>query len=302
MGGVLLAACSSDEIATAPLSEITSFPTSTAVSQPSVPVVSPSPTHTAVPTATVIQTVARLVPTASPTVKSETPTASPTAVPTETPSPTRTSAPIATATVQPSPTDTPAPTSTATITVSVTATSTSTSTPTATNTPSPTPNPLDSIVFVENEDCVDGIGRQLLPTSPMVLLIGARSISFVIEVADEAHERRQGLMCREAVPYGSGMLFVFEESRALNFWMFNTYAPLDIVYLDSSRGVVKALSMEPCPRPDQYDDGRWRSHCSSASTGYGSGEAARYALELPAGWLASLGLDLDNLEGVEFSW
>ena len=136
----------------------------------------------------------------------------------------------------------------------------------------------------------------------MELQIGTRSIPLVIEVADESHERRQGLMCRETLLYGTGMLFVFEESRALNFWMFNTYAQLDIVYLDDSRGVVKALSMEPCPRPDQYDDGRWRSHCSSAASGYGSGEAARYALELPAGWLASLGLDLDNLEGVEFSW
>lgn len=300
MGGVLLAACSDDEIATTPLPEITSVPTSTPASQSSSPAVSPSPTHTAVPTATAIQTVARLVPTATPTVRSETPTASPTMVPTETPSPTVISTPTATATVQPSPTDTPAPTSTATATASATATSTST--PTATNTPSPTPAPLDSIVFVENEDCVDGIRRELLSTSAMELRIGTRSIPLVIEVADEVHERRQGLMCRETVPYGTGMLFVFEESRALNFWMFNTYAQLDIVYLDDSRGVVKALTMEPCPRPDQYDDGRWRSHCSSAASGYGSGEAARYALELPAGWLASLGLDLDNLEGVEFSW
>ncbi len=276
MGGVLLAACSDDEIATTPLPEITSVPTSTPASQSSSPAVSPSPTHTAVPTATAIQTVARLVPTATPTVRSETPTASPTMVPTETPSPTVISTPTATAT--------------------------SISTPTATNTPSPTPAPLDSIVFVENEDCVDGIRRELLSTSAMELRIGTRSIPLVIEVADEVHERRQGLMCRETVPYGTGMLFVFEESRALNFWMFNTYAQLDIVYLDDSRGVVKALSMEPCPRPDQYDDGKWRSHCSSAASGYGSGEAARYALELPAGWLASLGLDLDNLEGVEFSW
>ncbi len=302
MGGVLLAACSSGEIATVALPEITPAPTSTPASLPSMPVVSPSPTHTAVPTATAIQTVARLMTTASPTVKSETPTASPTAAPTETPSPTTTSAPAATATVQPAPTDTPAPMSTATATASATATSTSTSTPTATNTPSPTPNPLDSIIFVDNEDCVDGINRELLPTSAMDLRIGAGSVPLVIEVADESHERRQGLMCRETLPYGTGMLFVFEESRALNFWMFNTYAPLDIVYLDDSRGVVKALSMEPCPRPYQYDDGRWRNHCSSAASGYGSGEAARYALELPAGWLASLGLDLDNLEGVEFSW
>ena len=128
------------------------------------------------------------------------------------------------------------------------------------------------------------------------------SIPLIVEFADDSRERQQGLMCRETVPHGTGMLFVFEAPRVLSFWMFNTYAPLDIVYLDDSRGVVKALRMEPCPRPNGYERGEWRSHCLSAGSGYGSGDAARYALELPAGWLASLGLDLDNLEGVEFSW
>ena len=61
---------------------------------------------------------------------------------------------------------------------------------------------------------------------------GDSSHVVVVEVADDGRERQQGLMCRETVPYGSGMLFVFESAYSLNFWMFNTYEPLDIVYLD----------------------------------------------------------------------
>ena len=98
------------------------------------------------------------------------------------------------------------------------------------------------------------------------------------------------------------MLFIFEQPRNLNFWMFNTYRPLDILYLDVEREVVNALRMEPCPRPDGFEDGAWRSACSSASSGYGSTTDARYALELPAGWIESIGWNVDELEGLEVSW
>lgn len=149
---------------------------------------------------------------------------------------------------------------------------------------------------------MEGISRELLPTTELVIEHGDVSHLVVVEVADEGHERRQGLMCRETVPDGRGMLFVFESARTLNFWMFNTYAPLDIVYLDESRSVVRAVRMEPCPRPEAADDSSWRSACSTASIPYGSGGEALYALELPAGWLASVGLELENLEGVLVSW
>ena len=164
------------------------------------------------------------------------------------------------------------------------------------------PNPLDQIRFVDNEDCMEGISRDLLPTMELVIEYGDALHLLVVEVADEAGERQQGLMCRETVPYGSGMLFVFESVSSLNFWMFNTYEPLDIVYLDDDKRVVHALRMEPCPRPEGADSDAWRSACSVAASGYGSGDAARYALELPAGWLANIGLEIENLEGAVFSW
>lgn len=224
--------------------------------------------------------------------------------------------------VLPSPTRVPMPTDTAVGTAMSTATPTvrvlrtSTSTPSATPTlvptetpaptetlmPSSTPNPLSGIRFVDNEDCVDGISRELLPTMELVIEHGDASHLLVVEVADEWHERQQGLMCRDTVPTGSGMLFVFESASDLNFWMFNTYVPLDIVYLGDDKRVVSALRMEPCPRPEGVDSDAWRNLCSAASVGYGSGGLALYALELPAGWLASVGLELGNLEGVSVSW
>ncbi len=131
---------------------------------------------------------------------------------------------------------------------------------------------------------------------------GYTSYALVVEVADEAHERQQGLMCRDTVPFGTGMLFVFDSAFSLNFWMFNTYEPLDIVYLDELRNVVRGLRMEPCPRPAGATNEVWSGQCSAAASAYGSVDVAKYALELPAGWLANIGLKLENLEGVVVSW
>ena len=109
-------------------------------------------------------------------------------------------------------------------------------------------------------------------------------------------------MCRAIVPHGTGMLFIFEQPRTLSFWMFNTYAPLDILYLNNEREVGNALRMEPCPRPSGYEHDAWRSTCSAAASGYGSNVAAKFALELPAGWLKSNDWNLDELDGLEVSW
>lgn len=324
IAGMIFAGCSGEE----DLKVTEVEPTPSVVPATVAREVSPTPSFTATPTATEVPMLRELVPTVTPTAEPATATASPTVPPSHTPSATVAPEPKSTitpevevapaasptatqtATLTPSPTHTPRPTFTPTVTPSATATATATATqtstpsPPATVTPMPTatPNPLDAIVFVENEDCQEGISRELLPVIDMVVQIGGRSIPLVVEVADQSGERQQGLMCREIVPHGTGMLFVFEGASALNFWMFNTYAPLDIVYLDDSRNVVKALRMEECPRPAGLERGEWRRQCSSASSGYGSGGDARYALELPAGWLASLGLGLDNLEGVEFNW
>jgi len=82
----------------------------------------------------------------------------------------------------------------------------------------------------------------LLPVDPAPLVAGteAGEKRFSIEIADDNNERSAGLMFRRTMPDDRGMLFVFENTRRVAFWMKNTPMPLDLVFIGED-GEVKAV-------------------------------------------------------------
>jgi len=86
-----------------------------------------------------------------------------------------------------------------------------------------------------------------------------RILSFKVELADTAALRERGLMFRENLPTGEGMLFVYPSPRPVSFWMRNTLIPLDMVFIDSV-GVIrhihpnaKPLDEAPIPGAAPWD-------------------------------------------------
>lgn len=59
-----------------------------------------------------------------------------------------------------------------------------------------------------------------------------------IEFAESEYEHQTGLMYREDMKDSQGMLFLYDSESIRNFYMKNTYIPLDIIYYDSDSSLV----------------------------------------------------------------
>ncbi|MSQ34228.1 MAG: DUF192 domain-containing protein [Dehalococcoidia bacterium] len=138
---------------------------------------------------------------------------------------------------------------------------------------------------------------------PVTIKSGDLELFVQAEVASTESERSQGLMCRLTVPPGTGMLFVFDQPTAGGFWMFNTYAPIDLLYIDGTGRVVSALTMKPCPRNRGEDSEPWPTRCRANALEYRPSSVYSAAIELPAGWLASNGIPTPfNMETLTITW
>jgi uncharacterized membrane protein (UPF0127 family) len=105
----------------------------------------------------------------------------------------------------------------------------------------------------------------------------------VAEVARTPDQRAEGLMYRQELPDGTGMLFVFDRAEVQSFWMQNTYVALDIAYMDASFGVVDIQQMEPLSTDPHESAG-----------------PAMFALEVPKGWFAAHGIRVGDRAQVVF--
>ncbi len=101
--------------------------------------------------------------------------------------------------------------------------------------------------FLDHDDCL-GIDIRPLPAEQIKLEYRDIELRIGAEIASEAPQRTQGFMCRSEIAAGTGMYFELPAESTRGFWMFNTYVPLDIVYLDPDGFTVATATLAPCPR------------------------------------------------------
>lgn len=70
-----------------------------------------------------------------------------------------------------------------------------------------------------------------------------------VEIVDNPGERRQGLMWRRTLAPHHGMLFLYPQPTEADFWMRNTYIPLDIIFIRAD-GRVHRVAAHTLPETD----------------------------------------------------
>jgi uncharacterized membrane protein (UPF0127 family) len=109
----------------------------------------------------------------------------------------------------------------------------------------------------------------------VILTTRAGSEHVKVEIARTEPERSRGLMYRQSLAPGRGMIFLFAEPEKLKFWMKNTYIPLDMIFIGADRRVVYVEeNAEPLTVKSR-----------------GPEEDTQFVLEVPGGWSRGHGVE-----------
>jgi uncharacterized membrane protein (UPF0127 family) len=131
----------------------------------------------------------------------------------------------------------------------------------------------------------DGKPQPKLEALPLKITArDGRSVTVLAELARTDAERKAGLMFREKLADGEGMLFIWERDIVLSFWMKNTIIPLSIAYIDRA-GVIAEIHDMKIGQLNPVQSMR----------------SLRYALEVPRGYFERAGIttgDTIEIEGI----
>jgi len=108
---------------------------------------------------------------------------------------------------------------------------------------------------------------------------GHDPVTVRVEVANTDPLRMRGLMYRETLAEDAGMIFLFDDTEHLTFWMRNTLVPLDMVFITADKRVLGVVENAT----PQTDDPREVPGDS------------RYVLEVNAGFARRTGVTAGTL-------
>jgi uncharacterized membrane protein (UPF0127 family) len=121
--------------------------------------------------------------------------------------------------------------------------------------------------------------RQGGPPQVILTVHGGVEQTVNVELARTEDEQVRGLMFRQSLASGTGMLFLFERSEKHKFWMKNTYIPLDMIFIDER---MKVVYVEENAEPLTLE-------------ARGPEVDIRYVLEVPGGWARAHGVEQGTL-------
>lgn len=112
-----------------------------------------------------------------------------------------------------------------------------------------------------------------------IKLPGGQEISAEVEITPR--DLQKGMMFRDALPRGRGMLFIHDKPGLYPYWMYQVKIPLDMIWMDPSHNIVEiSADTPPCKTK------------ASLCANYGGHQEAQFVLELAGGEARRLGLSL----------
>jgi uncharacterized membrane protein (UPF0127 family) len=104
------------------------------------------------------------------------------------------------------------------------------------------------------------------------------------EVEIDAMDMQKGMMFRDSLARGHGMLFVHQKPGLYPYWMYQVRIPLDMIWMDTSHRIVEiSADTPPCKTK------------ASLCPNYGGHETAQFVLELGGGEARRSGLSLGQM-------
>ena len=112
-----------------------------------------------------------------------------------------------------------------------------------------------------------------------VRLPGGQAIRAEVEI--NPVDMQKGMMFRDSLERGRGMLFIHEKPGLYPYWMYQVKIPLDMIWMDAGRNIVEiSADTPPCQTK--------ASQCAN----YGGHYQSLYVLELGGGEAKRLGLQV----------
>ena len=133
--------------------------------------------------------------------------------------------------------------------------------------------------------------------SEVTIDIKGQPVTF--DLALDFQSRRMGLMHRDKLDDGRGMLFVFPDANERSFWMKNCLFNIDLIFLDS-RGTITAVHSMKTEDPKSEDESDFAYE--NRLNHYWSNGPARFAMEFQEGTNEKLGFKVNDKLNLDLNY